>query len=286
MRIENIPREAWIALAILFMLATQNAGFFGLLFLVGMLFFARSMIEGAFTDSGSTSRRNRRSSQRRDSYDDYARDYSADARDRYSRVPPPADDVLEVDHVLEAITTAGHDPNELPVLPIDLGFLVYKDKRDPQMHRNAPIPDDADYVRPFVELELPAAVSGRIRFEILDSSGRSLFVDENAYQLKRGTQPIIAQTWLPIHDAQAKDGMWQVKVSADGVLLANHVFEWDMQEDAAAIRQHIQEDGEISAELRQAMAENRLQKMSLDELLADQDEADEQPQPQSRQQRR
>jgi hypothetical protein len=72
--------------------------------------------------------------------------------------------------------------------------------------------------------------------------------------------------------------MWQLKVSADNVLLANHVFEWNML-DHAPIREHIQEDGEISAELRAAMAENRLQKMSLDELLADQDEEPPQAKP-------
>lgn len=259
MRFDNIPREAWIGVVILFFLATQNAGFFGLLFLVGMLYFARSMLEG----QSNTSSRSR--DQRQYRSDVYVPPYE----EEYS-TPVLAES--EVDHVLEAITTAGHDPDTLQVLPIDLGILVYKDNNQPEMHRTAPVPDDVDYVRPFVELELPAAVSGRIRFEIIDSSGQSVFVDEHNYQLKRGTQPIIAQTWLPIHDAHALDGMWQLKVSADDVLLANHVFEWNEVANPAAIREHLQEDGEISAELREAMAENRLQRMSLDELLSDQDE--------------
>jgi hypothetical protein len=257
MRFENIPREAWIGLVILFILATQNAGFFGLLFLVGMLYFVRSMIEEvAATTTSSRSRSERR--------------YSTDV---YTPIDEEVYEEPEVDHVLEAITTAGHDPDALRVLPVDLGLLVYRNgSSEPEMHRTAPVQDDADYVRPFVELELPAAVSGRIRFEIIDSSGRSVFVDENSYNLRKGAQPIIAQTWLPIHDAHDMDGMWQLKVSADGVLLANHVFEWDREAQPGAIREHIQEDGEISAELREVLAENRLQKMSLDELLSAQEE--------------
>lgn len=271
MRFDNIPREAWIGLVILFLLATQNAGFFGLLFLVGMLYFVRSMMESGTTYTQS--RRPRR-------YDDYRGDeYTSDV---YTpRYEEPVVENLEVDHVVEAIRTAGHDPSTLQVLPIDLGVMVYKDNNQPEIYRMDAIPDDVDYVRPFVELELPSAVSGRIRFEILDSNGKSLFVDENSYQLKRGTQPIIAQTWLPVHDAQDLDGMWQLRVSADGVLLANHTFEWDREPDPAAIRRHIEEDGEMSADLREAMAASRLERMSLDELLSDQE--DSQP---PRQQRR
>jgi hypothetical protein len=37
------------------------------------------------------------------------------------------------------------------------------------------------------------------------------------------------------------------------------------------IRRHVREDGELSNEVRAMMAENRLQRMSLDELLSDQD---------------
>jgi hypothetical protein len=260
MRFDNIPREAWIGLVILFILATQNAGFFGLLFLVGMLYFVRSIMEGGTNTTYSQSRRPQR-------YDDYRSDVYTPSYEE------PVIEEPEIDHVEEAIRTAGHDPNTLQVLPIDLGVMVYKDNNQPQIYRMDAVPDDVDYVRPFVELELPSAVSGRIKFEILDSTGKSLFVDENSYQLKRGTQPIIAQTWLPVHDAHDLEGMWQLRVSADGVLLANHTFEWDREQNPAAIRRHIEEDGEVSAELRQAIAQSRLEKMSLDELLSDQDES-------------
>ncbi|MBC8171394.1 MAG: hypothetical protein H7X77_06965 [Anaerolineae bacterium] len=259
MRFDNIPREAWIGLAVLFLLMTQNAAFIGLLFLVGILMLARSMSDNQ--NQAQADRPTRRRSRPEVRVNRPIMDNTDTVL-----IPEP-----EVDHVYEAITTAGHDPDQLKVLPVDLGLLVYKDNQQ-EIYRNQAIPHDVDYVRPFVELQLPASVSGKVRFELLDSNGNSLFVDENSHQLKSGRQPIVAATWLPIHDAQELDGMWQLKVSAGGVLLANHVFEWDTEVSAAPIREHIQEDGEISPELRQAMAENRLQKMSLDELLADQQE--------------
>ena len=62
--------------------------------------------------------------------------------------------------------------------------------------------------------------------------------------------------------------------------LATHSFEWQ-ESDTKRVRRHITEDGEISNELRTAMAESRLQKLSLDELLGYQD-GDEEAQSQQR----
>jgi hypothetical protein len=74
---------------------------------------------------------------------------------------------------------------------------------------------------------------------------------------------------LPIHDAHNMNGDWQLRVSADGVLLAVHPFGWQ-ESTTKAIRRHLREDGELSNEVRAMLADSRLQKMSLDELLADQ----------------
>ncbi|MCC6804535.1 MAG: hypothetical protein IT319_16745, partial [Anaerolineae bacterium] len=50
-------------------------------------------------------------------------------------------------------------------------------------------------------------------------------------------------------------------------------FAW--QESASkAIRRHLTEDGELSGEIRAMMAENRLQRMSLDDLLEEQEAAE------------
>lgn len=271
MRLENIPREAWIGLGILLLLATQNASFIGIFMLVGLLLLARSAAE---REDSSRRRRTRSRPPTRQPSRQVERPAERPVERRSARsleaeIIPHVEDG---DYVTEAIATAGHDPAGLKVLPVDMGLLVYKDDRQPEIYHTQPIPNDVDYVRPFVELRLPVTVTGRVRFELLDGSGERLFVDEHPYELRKGTTPIIAGTWLPIHDARDLDGMWQLKVWADDVLLANHVFAWDNTPSPATIREHIQEDGEISPQLRQALAENRLQKMSLDELLAHQDE--------------
>nr|MBA3869641.1 hypothetical protein [Anaerolineae bacterium] len=71
-----------------------------------------------------------------------------------------------------------------------------------------------------------------------------------------------------------------VRISADGMPLALHKFMWQ-ETNTRAIRRHITADGELSNELRASLAENRLGKMSLDELLSFQD-GDEEPQRQQR----
>ena len=52
------------------------------------------------------------------------------------------------------------------------------------------------------------------------------------------------------------------------------------------IRRHLTEDGELSGEVRAMMAENRLQRMSLDDLLEEQDQQQEQDAEQSHQESR
>jgi hypothetical protein len=76
-------------------------------------------------------------------------------------------------------------------------------------------------------------------------------------------------------------GAWQLRVTADSLPLATHTFEWQ-ESESKAIRRHLTDDGEISSGLRVALAENRLQKMSLDELLSYQDDGTGQNQQQER----
>ena len=77
------------------------------------------------------------------------------------------------------------------------------------------------------------------------------------------------------------DDAWELRVSADGTPLAVHQFGWE-ETATRVVRRHLTEDGEIeiSNELRTAIAENRLQDMSLDELLDFQDEEEDRSQQQ------
>lgn len=176
-------------------------------------------------------------------------------------------------HALKAVQNAGLDPNEVRVLPVDVGVMAFKADNDPVVYRTRPIPDDIDYVQPFVQLRLPTKATGRIKFEILDSDGQVLFIHEDYYQLERGRNLITPAARLPIHDAQAMHANWRLRISADGVMLASHTFEWH-ETSLNRVRRHLSEDGEISQELRAAVSENRLQRMSLDELLSYQSDTD------------
>ncbi len=161
-------------------------------------------------------------------------------------------------------------PTETHVLPTDVGVMAFTGDQEPAIYRTRDVPDDVDYIQPFVQLRLPTRAHGRIRFEIVDSDGQVLFVHEEDHEFQRGRNLITPAARLPIHDAHAMHGDWQLRVSADGMLIAEHDFGW--QESASrVIRRTISEDGEINNEIRAMMTESRLQRLSLDELLAEQD---------------
>lgn len=185
-------------------------------------------------------------------------------------------------HALRAVQEAGLDPESVKVLATDIGVMAFKSDDDPMIYRTRPVLDDIDYLQPFVQLRLPQKAIGRIRFEVIDSDGQVIFIHEDRHQLERGRNLITPAARLPVHDAQAMHEDWELRVSADGVLLATHYFEWE-ESATKAVRRHLSEDGEISSELRATMAESRLQKLSLDDLLAEQEEEEA---PRQRQQRR
>lgn len=212
-------------------------------------------------------------------YDDTSHDADYDYED--DPIPRQTGAEKVYAHALRAVEAAGVNPDAAQVLPVDLGVMVFQGDNDPVVYRTQPVPDDADYIQPFVQLRIPTRAVGRVKFEIIDSDGQTIFIHEDVHNLERGRNLVTPSARLPIHDAQAMLGNWRVKVSADGMPLANHTFMWQ-ETNTRAFRRHITADGELSNELRASLAENRLGKMSLDELLSFQDGDEEPP----RQQRR
>ncbi len=194
---------------------------------------------------------------------------------------PRADQVYA--HALDAVRRAGLDPAETHVLPTDIGVMAFSGDQEPTIYRTRPVPDDVDYIQPFVQLRLPTRAHGRIRFEIVDSDNQVLFVHEEDHDFQRGRNLITPAARLPIHDAHAMQKGWQLRISADGMVIAEHDFQWQ-ESTSRVIRRQLSEDGEINNEVRAMMAENRLQKLSLDELLADQDEESDEDEAAPRQQ--
>lgn len=184
-------------------------------------------------------------------------------------------------HALDAVRRAGREPNETTVLPIDVGVMAFSGDSDPVIFRTRPVLDDVDYVQPFVQLRLPTRAKGRIRFEIADSDGQVLFIHEEDHEFEKGRNLVVPAARLRVLDAHAMHGDWGLRVLADGVLIADHHFGWQ-ESTTKVIRRHLTEDGELSGELRAMVAESKLDKMSLDELL----EAQEEPETKAQQGRR
>lgn len=224
-------------------------------FVLGLYLFARQIDRSSFSARGDVS----------------ASRYAEDA----ASAQPRADQVYA--HALEAVQRAGLDPAETHVLPVDIGVMAFSADQDPTIYRTRPVLDDVDYIQPFVQLRLPTRAKGLIRFEILDSDGQVMFVHEEDHEFQRGRNLITPAARLPIHDAHAMHDGWHLRVSADGVLIAEHEFAWE-ESSSTVIRRSMSEDGELSGEVRAMMADSRLQRISLDELLAEQDD-DETAQP-------
>lgn len=178
-------------------------------------------------------------------------------------------------HAIDAIVRAKRDPNETQVLPVDIGVMAFRAGEDPVVYRTQPVLDDIDYLQPFVQLRLPTRATGRIKFELVDADGQVLFIHEDYHQLERGRNLVTPAARLPIHDAQAMNGAWELRISADGVPLAIHRFEWGEREEKV-IRRQMQTDGEVGNDLRAAMLDSQPGELSLDELLAYQEDEEAQ----------
>lgn len=259
-------RNTMLLAFILFMLAGvafMNANALVVLILLGLLFLVRQFDNNQVSTGSDTSYSNDH---------DYDYDYSSSRSQRQTR-QAQSDPVYR--HALESVQRAGHDPDAMQVLAVDIGIMAFKETNEPTVFRTWSLPDDVSYIQPFVQLRLPSKASGRIKFEVIDASGKSVFIHEDVHNLERGRNFVMPAARLPVHDETDFNGQWGLRISADGVLLAIHRFEF-AEATNAAIRRHIGEDGEINTELRAVMAESRLPKMSLDDLLEYQDDDEQQ----------
>jgi len=271
-------RNTWFLAFILLALgavALLGNSFPVILVLLGLLFLVRQF------DNDSVS------SNVRDQSYDYSYDYEhqeeeEDDYDDYEifHQQPASAEQRVYRHALESVTRAGLDPDEVQVLAVDIGLLTTKEDTEPQIYRTWSLPDDIDYIQPFVQLRVPMEANGDIRFEIIDAVGDPVYIHEDTFKLTRGRNFLTPNTRMPLHDQMELDGKWSLRIIADGVTIAEHRFEYS-EATGANIRRHIGEDGEINTEMRAVMTENRLPKMSLDDLLAYQGEDEEERRRQS-----
>jgi hypothetical protein len=250
---------------ILFLIAlavfSNLSGWLVMFFIAAALFWALRNVD--FNNFGNSDFFQRNSRNNQDLNDYYEDEYEEDVEEPIINREPI------YRHALTAVQNAGLDPDAVQVLAVDLGVMSYKPGEQPSVFRTWTVPDDADALQPFVQLRLPSDANGVVRFEILDSSGKVVFMHEADQALKKGRNFISPPARMPMNNLNM-DGRWQLRISADGVLLAVHSFEFT-EATTANIRRHIAEDGEIATDSRLLMDETPMPKMSLDDLLSYQD---------------
>ncbi len=262
------PRE-WVAAGLLGLLAlggiiNGEPGMAVLMGILGAIYMYRQTESGRENDLENRDNwRREREYQRRDGDYMHRREMAQRAR------PANVDHIRE--HALDAVRRAGLNPDNVQVLPVDIGLLTFRGDESPVIHRTQPVLDDVDYVQPYVQLRVPVTATGIIKFEIFDDSGQKVYGHEDHYDLKRGRNLITPTTRLPVHDERAMDGRWQVQISGDGVRLATYQFRWEDSQDAE-FRKHVRHDGEISSELQAFLDDSQVGQMSLDDLLGSQDD--------------
>ena len=174
-------------------------------------------------------------------------------------------------HAVDAARAAGLELSRTSVLPVDVGLITFLPGDERSIHRTTPIEFDAQYVQPFVQLNMPTRAVGRIRYEIVDSDGQALFIHEDHQSLNRGVNLLTPPARLRAHSGMARYGDWRLVVSADGVPVLDHTFGW-AEDPRARLRRHLHEDGELTPEARNILEdETSGPGMSLDDLLGAQD---------------
>ncbi len=267
----------WGIAFLVFFAAMNNPSMWTLFFL---LLVVASIANNANNNTRRVSSRDRRVSVRRE--DDYRYKRSASAsralgsgeRAATARARRMTDTLEAYPHAVKAAHAAGLHPSTSTVYPSDIGVLIYRDGDEPQIVRDWEAPDDIDYLQPYVELHVPRAANGMVRFEVYDADGKLVYAREEDRQLKGGRNLILPKTRLPITPKLALYDGWRLRVLADGYAVAEHILNFSDAAtiDTAPLAAHIGEDGEISAELQDALNTGNVGGISLDDLLSDQED--------------
>ena len=201
-------RNTWFLAFVLLALgavALLGNSFPVILVLLGLLFLVRQF------DSDSSSTNIDSAAQAYDysqyDYEQADEDEDYDDYELYHAQPASAEQRV-YRHALESVARAGQDPDNVQVLTVDIGLLTTKGDDEPQIYRTWSLPDDIDYIQPFIQLRVPMEASGNIRFEIEDAIGDLVYVHEDDFFLTRGRNFLTPSTRMPLHDQMELDGSW------------------------------------------------------------------------------
>ncbi|MDX2162905.1 MAG: hypothetical protein SF162_16435 [bacterium] len=253
----------------------SSPAFAGIVITMGLILFAMQYGKSVNQQMTSTrSQRNPRTTRLETPEERRARAPRVPAAPKPSRAAANDQDDGVYRHAVDAARRAGIDPEHTYVLSTDIGVMVFEDDRPPVIQRTSALDDRADYLQPFVQLNLPTDAEGRVKFEMVDERGVRRFVHEEHYRLNEGANLIMPAARLRV-TGQDSSARWTLRIYAENTLVAEHVIVWEIG-TSGVVRRHLMEDGELSpelaAEMRTMMAQQRLDSMSLDDLLSHQDD--------------
>ena len=177
-----------------------------------------------------------------------------------------------IDLCQDAMRRARYDPRSSGGTRLtDIGLLSYRTPENPIITRTKPVVTDARWLRPFAEIEGNLLRGAHITMRIIDSRGNILFEDNQSGAFAFRTR-FVSENWLPLETVHSsRRGRWSVVVYINAQLIGIHQFEW-ANIGGDEILDQLHTDGEITPELQDAVKNGKFRRMSLDELLADQED--------------
>jgi hypothetical protein len=156
----------------------------------------------------------------------------------------------------------------------DIGLIINERRRDGQWNRHLAqiVSMDDDAVQPFLAVYAPSEVSDRlalVNFEIYDQAGKLQFSRQIEHYMRDGSNSIICDRQLPldqINEMLARSGVWDLRISIDGMLVALHSF--NVTPSTEDRRRQFSTDGEAAAE--RLIAPDDDAPLSLEDLLREQ----------------
>ena len=169
--------------------------------------------------------------------------------------------------VLTAMRRANSFRNSIQFIIVDIGVLVYEHENDhPHIVRHQPLPLDAAFLRPFLQIWTPERQTVDVAFELFDEDENPHFRDHNGHNL-RGHTGVMCESWLPMEGISVTEREnWSLRAYIDDMLMADHHLEWgtfrwlDLKSESPT-------DGELSKRLTDALKSGQIDTIGLDELL-------------------
>ena len=130
---------------------------------------------------------------------------------------------------------------------------------------------DDDAIQPYVTLNVPPEAGHRlaiIEFEFYDQTGRVQFSRKIEQWIRDGDNNIICDRQLPLSQDQtvSRSGVWDLRVTVDGGLVAIHNF--SVTPSTEERRRQLNSDGEVIGDRLVIPQEDM--PMSLEDLLREQ----------------